>query len=193
MSEITIKGHHGTDIDSGKEIIASNYKISKGDQHWLGDGIYFFVEGLSTKTIELAEKWVEAQSWNNDKKEFKYTKFAIIESEIIVEEDRFLDLTTKEGVEVLSFLKEKFLKTIEKRRKNKNKSLEQPYDGELINLAREEGVFLLEVVKGNFYIKFKEERKKKINSRISNCTICAVFNPKKNIKSKKIVKTGEIL
>ena len=94
---------------------------------------------------------------------------------------------------MLSFLKEKFLKTIENRRRRKNKNLRQPYDGELINLAREDGVLHLEVVKGNFYIKFKEERIKDINFRTNNCTICTVYNPEKNIKSKKVVKTGKIL
>lgn len=193
MGIIIIKGHHGTDIDSCEEILNTNYKKSRGDQHWLGDGVYFFVEGIARKTIELAEKWAEAQSWDNDNKNYKYTSFAVIESEIVVEEDRFLDLTTADGVEVLSFLKEKFLKTIENRRRRKNKNLRQPYDGELINLAREDGVLHLEVVKGNFYIKFKEERIKGINFRTNNCTICTVYNPEKNIKSKKVVKTGKIL
>ena len=193
MGIITIKGHHGTDIDSCEEILNTNYKKSRGDQHWLGDGVYFFVEGIARKTIELAEKWAEAQSWDNDNKKYKYTSFSVIESDIAVEEDRFLDLTTADGVEVLSFLKEKFLKTIENRRRRKNKNLRQPYDGELINLAREDGVLHLEVVKGNFYIKFKEERIKDINFRTNNCTICTVYNPEKNIKSKKVVKTGKIL
>lgn len=193
MSVITIKGHHGTDIDSSKEILNSNYKISKGDQHWLGDGVYFFVEGISKKTIELAEKWAEAQSWDNDSKRYKNTHYAVIESEIRVKEDDFLDLTTAEGIDVLSFLKEKFLAKIESRRRRKKKDLNQPYDGELINLARGEGIIHLEVVKGNFYIKFKDERIRNINFRTNNCTICTVYNPEKNIISKKLVKKGKIV
>ncbi|MPM58684.1 hypothetical protein SDC9_105517 [bioreactor metagenome] len=61
-------GHHGTSFDSAKEIISSNYELSKGNDEWLGDGVYFFVTGVSTKTSELAEKWAIAQSWDNDKK-----------------------------------------------------------------------------------------------------------------------------
>ena len=75
MGVITIKGHHGTDIDSCKAILKSNYKISEGDQHWLGEGVYFFIEGLSTDTINLAEKWAIAEAWDNDNKKYKYTDF----------------------------------------------------------------------------------------------------------------------
>ena len=76
MGVITIKGHHGTDINSCKAILKSNYKISEGDQHWLGEGVYFFIEGLSTDTINLAEKWAIAEAWDNDNKRYKYTDFA---------------------------------------------------------------------------------------------------------------------
>ena len=55
------------------------------------------------------------------------------------------------------------------------------YDGLILNLARGEGFLPLEVVKGNFYIKFAQERIERINLRTSNCTICTVYNPNKNI------------
>jgi hypothetical protein len=190
----TIKGHHGTDIDSCEAILESNYKISKGDQHWLGDGVYFFIEGLSTDTTNLAEKWAIAEAWDNDNKRYKYTDFAVIESIIEVDEDKILDLTTEDGVKILLDLANFFIDTIKKSKKNsKNKDWEF-YDGELINIARKDKNFPfdVEVVKGNFYIKFKEERIKGINLRTNNCTICTVYNPDKNIKSKKIVKTGKI-
>jgi hypothetical protein len=190
----TIKGHHGTDIDSCEAILESNYKISKGDQHWLGDGVYFFIEGLSTDTTNLAEKWAIAEAWDNDNKRYKYTDFAVIESIIEVDEDKILDLTTEDGVKILLDLANFFIDTIKKSKKNsKNKDWEF-YDGELINIARKDKNFPfdVEVVKGNFYIKFKEERIKGINLRTNNCTICTVYKPDKNIKSKKIVKTGKI-
>ena len=190
----TIKGHHGTDIDSCEAILESNYKISKGDQHWLGDGVYFFIEGLSTDTTNLAEKWAIVEAWDNDNKRYKYTDFAVIESIIEVDEDKILDLTTEDGVKILLDLANFFIDTIKKSKKNsKNKDWEF-YDGELINIARKDKNFPfdVEVVKGNFYIKFKEERIKGINLRTNNCTICTVYKPDKNIKSKKIVKTGKI-
>ena len=194
MGVITIKGHHGTDIDSCKAILKSNYKISKGDQHWLGEGVYFFIEGLSTDTINLAEKWAKAEAWDNDVKEYKYQEFAVIESLIEVEEDKILDLTTEDGVKILTDLVTLFFDRIKKSKKNQKNKKWEFYDGELINIARKANNFPfdIEVVKGNYYIKFKEERIKGVNLRTSNCTICTVYDPHKNIKSKKQVKQEKI-
>lgn len=60
MGNKTLEGFHGTDIKSSKEIIKSGFKVSKGDQHWLGDGAYFFVEGLPPTPDVSAEKWAKA-------------------------------------------------------------------------------------------------------------------------------------
>lgn len=66
------------------------------------------------------------------------------------------------------------------------------YDGLKINLARSEGLLDIQVVKGNFYIKFAEERIRGINLRTPNCTICTVYEPNINIISSIIISTGEI-
>ena len=193
MNKITIKGYHGTNFDSAKKIVTSNYKISKGDDHWLGDGVYFFVEGISTNIVKLAEKWAKAQSWNNNTKTRNYNKYAAIESIIEVDEENFLDLTTEEGVKIFFYFAEKFIEEIKKEITKGQKGLKF-LDGFLINLMRGENVLPpTEVIKGNFYIKFEQERKNKINFRTNNCTICAVYNPEKNIKYNKIVDKGEIL
>jgi hypothetical protein len=180
-------GHHGTSSDSTKEIIRSNYKLSVGDDEWLGNGVYFFVSGVSTKTIELAEKWAIAQSWDNKTKTRKYNSYCVLQSSIQVDESKFLDLTVEEGVEILAYLVEKYKEKIKTIGKKMTFS-----DGFLLNLARQEGVLPLEVVKGNFYIKFEKERRAKTNLRTSNCTICTVYDPSINILSNSIIKTGQI-
>ena len=187
MNEITIKGHHGTNFDSSKKIVNSNYKISKGDDHWLGDGVYFFVEGISTNTVKLAEKWAIAQSWDKTRNRRTYSNFAVLESEIKVSKEKFLDLTTEEGVEILYYFVEKYLTRL----KYLGKGLDF-YDGLLINMARKEDILPIDVVKGNFYIKFEKERKYRVNLRTSNCTICVVYDPNKNIKSTNQIKQGKI-
>ena len=53
-------------------------------------------------------------------------------------------------------------------------------------------VALKKVVKGNVYIKFSTERINDIRRRTSNCTICAVNDPSKNITSKSIELTTTI-
>lgn len=184
---IKFTGHHGTSYDSASGIIKSNYNLSYGDNEWLGDGVYFFVKGISSKTMELAEKWAQTQSWDNNKKEYTYKNYCVIHSEIEVDEKEFLDLTTEDGVEILNYLVNKYKEKLDSIGKKVHF-----YDGLLLNLARGEGFLPLEVVKGNFYIKFAKERIERINLRTSNCTVCTVYTPSKSILSNSIIKTGTI-
>ncbi|MHC5354199.1 hypothetical protein ACYSNX_08470 [Myroides sp. LJL115] len=183
----SIEGHHGTSNESANKILSSNYVLSKGDDEWLGDGVYFFINGVSSKTVDLAEQWAIAQSWDNQKKKLKYRDFCVIHSIIEVDESNFLDLTMEEGVEILQYLVDRFKEKMDSLGKKMNF-----LDGLLLNLAREEGLLPLEVVKGNFYIKFVKERIERINLRTSNCTICTVYDPSKNIISNSVIKTGFI-
>lgn len=180
-------GFHGTSSDSAKEILDSDYKLSIGDNEWIGDGVYFFISGISSKPEEQAKKWSIAKSWDNTLKAHKYRRFCVIKSEIEVDEDLFIDLTTEDGVGVLDY----FLQCFENKINRINKRFDY-IDGLLINFAREEGVLPIDVVKGNFYIKFAKERISQINLRTPNCTICTVFEPTKNIIDNHIINTGDI-
>lgn len=179
-----ILGSHGTSQESALNILKDNYKGSIGDSEWLGDGVYFFTKGVVSNTSELAKKWAITQAWDNATKSYKYSKYAVVNSEIVVEEHSFLDLTTSEGIEIFEYLKKRFLGLI---RKQLNF-----LDGHLLNLARGEGILPLDVVKGNFYIKFVEERLNFQNFRTPNCTICVVFDPEKNITHTNIFQSGSI-
>ena len=65
-------------------------------------------------------------------------------------------------------------------------------DGYLINFARAEMDLDIDVVKGNEYIQLEEiDRKYNIRRRVSNCTICAVYN-KEVIKEITIIKEWRI-
>jgi hypothetical protein len=91
-------GFHGTSLSSAKKIVSSNYESSIGDDEWLGNGVYFFVDGISSKPDEQAKKWSIVQAWDKHKKTYKYKNYCVINSEIQVEEDDYLDLTKEEGV-----------------------------------------------------------------------------------------------
>lgn len=182
-----LEGYHGTSAASAKEILNSNYKISVGDDEWLGNGVYFFTSGINSKPAEQAKKWAIAQSWDNASGNYRYKRFCIIKSRIAVEEDSLLDLTTENGIEVLNY----FFDCFEEKIRRLNKRF-QYIDGLLINFAREEGILPVDVVRGNFYIKFAKERIRRINLRTSNCTICTVFEPNKNIIETHITSTGDI-
>jgi len=185
MQEII--GYHGTSVDSAIEIIKSNYKQSCGNKEWLGDGVYFFINGISSKPDEQAKEWAIAQAWDNNRKEYVYNRYCIIKTKINVEEENLLDLTKEDGIEVLNYLIESYENVIKREKRNIKYA-----EGLIINLARSEGILPIDVIKGNFYIKFAKERIKNINLRTNNCTICAVFEPSKNITKNNIIKTGEI-
>ncbi len=143
----------------------------------------------------MAEKWAIAQSWDKDKKSYTYSDYSVLESIIKVEEDKFLDLTNPIGVDFLSFLANNFKEAIKIQKRNRKKINQKDlaYDeGALINLARKVELFPFEVIKGNFYIKFKNERVNNINLRTSNCTICALSAPQKNLTDTKEIKQGKI-
>lgn len=184
---ITIFGCHGTSLEAGKNIVKTNFEISTKLDEWLGDGAYFFVEGINNDIDLLATKWANCQAWDNKLRIYTYNEYCVIKSQIFVEKDSFLDLTESDGVEVLEYLVDRFIDKI----KSLNKKL-QFLDGMLINLARSEKILKIHAVKGNFYIKFTKERVYRIHLRTNNCTICSVYNVDNSIISKSIIKTGEV-
>lgn len=184
---ISFFGFHGTSLNSAKEILKSNFELSKGDIEWLGNGVYFFTIGISSKPEDQAEKWAIAQSWDNVSQNYRYNNYYVLKSKIVVDDNKFLDLTHEDGLEILECLVAKFKSKI----KTLGKKLEY-LDGFLINLARDEGILEIDAIKGNFYIKLANERIKRINLRTNNCTICTVYQPTYNLKEITILKTGKI-
>lgn len=167
---ITLIGYHGTAASHSAPILSLGFKPSIGDAEWLGNGTYFFVEGLSHVPEAQAQAWAIAQAWNNSNKAYAYKEWVVLEASISVHEDHFLDLTTPQGQELfhetVTFMKKKIKKV------STGKPLDY-IDGLVINLMRKE-IFDIQAVKGHFYIKFAFERKNRIQQRMPNCTICAV-------------------
>lgn len=184
---ISIVGFHGTSFENAIEIAKGDFVISRGNTEWIGDGAYFFIEGISKVPREQAEQWAIAQAWNPKENDYRYNHVSVIKSDIVVEESNFLDLTVSDGVDVLLYILEKH----EEKILSIGKSLSY-LDGLIINFVRGEGLLDIDVVKGNFYIKFAKERVYKINLRTSNCTICSVFDTKKNLSNNTIISNKKI-
>jgi hypothetical protein len=183
-----ILGYHGTSLQNAKTIINEGFEPSLGDDHWLGNGVYFFIEGISKNPNLNAEKWAVVEAWDKKNKSLKYTQVGVIKAEIQVDKNNFLDLTTSDGVEILNYILESHKKTLKE--KSKNISF---LDGLILNFAKQEGILDFDVVKGNFYFKFDaESRKEDIKFRTPNCTICSVISPNKNIIDLEIVKEKNI-
>ncbi len=172
-----LKAFHGTTQESAKSILAEGFAFSFGNEHWLGDGVYFFVDGVGYAPERAAELWAEYRAY---KQQNQFC--ALIEASIQVEEDTILDLTTYEGIRILNYIQRKCaqkLATI-------NRGVGY-IDGYLINFAREEMGLPIDIVKGNEYIQLEEsDRLYNIRRRVSNCTICTVY--KKEAISDVIIK-----
>lgn len=191
--KITVIGYHGTDNNNHQSVIEEGFRLSLGDKEWLGSGVYFFTEDyIPPEPISNAVEWAVAQAWDTKLKSFKYNRYCIISAKVSCDSESFLDLNTRDGMETFCYFRNKFVENIFKAGKRlKNK--EAIKDGHVINLARELYGIKIDVVKGNFYIKFTVERKHNINFRIPNCTILSVFNTNCIEKdSLNVVKVGEI-
>lgn len=97
-------GYHATSNENAKSIIEIGFKKSISTpqkKHWLGDGVYFFTD------IYWAVEW----NINQLKREENYTKniedYTVLSSKIFYNEDDLLDLSSKEGKELLKYLMER--------------------------------------------------------------------------------------
>lgn len=147
----------------------------------------FFLKGKSIHPESQAEQWAVLEAWDKDKRTNKYESFSVLRAEITVDESKMLDLTDSDGLEILTYLKNKSMEKI-KRMNQKVKLI----DGYLINLGRREMGLPIDVVKGEVFIKLtKDERKYNIQSRIPNSTISSVFNSD-CISNVVNIKTGKV-
>ncbi|MFA8300668.1 MAG: hypothetical protein ACEPOV_10935 [Hyphomicrobiales bacterium] len=180
------KGFHGTSSENAQEIINDSFKPSKGNDEWLGKGVYFFTDGLGNPQYQ-AKDWAIAEAWDKRAKRMKYSTFSIIESDISVDKERLIDLGTNEGQKLLSYIKEQFVNKLF----STGKAIKF-VEGKLIDYVIGEKILPIEVVKGNVFIAFKKDRICKFRQRTPNCTICSVVDPSKNIKQSKLILTDEI-
>ncbi len=181
-----IQVFHGTDISNFDSIRNKNFQPSEGLEHekYLGDGAYFFCKGVPPDPIVSAEKWAKTEAWDNENKEYKYSRYCVLEALVKVEKPKFLDLTDWDGIEIFNFLRDKYV------RKLWQAGLKLKFndfkDGHIINEALKDANLEIDVVKGNFFFKFKEERIVNAQFKTPNCTIVAVRNldcvDKKSIK-----------
>lgn len=176
-----IEGFHGTDENLVESITTNGFKESKGDDHWLGDGTYFFVEGSTGADPKgAAVKWAIVEAYDKHLKRNIYHKYAVIKCTMEIDDDNFLDLTTLEGMKIFNKIRNQFMEKISQS-DYVPKSYPDFKDGHIINLARTALELPIEAVKGDFYIKFRMERIKNIFFRIPNCTILAVQNVNEKI------------
>ena len=77
-------GYHGTNKESADAILNDKgFLISKGEEHWLGDGIYFYPD------------FGDALNWKYEASDSEVE--AVLHTIIRVEDDEYLDLDNEEA------------------------------------------------------------------------------------------------
>lgn len=179
-----IIGNHGTNEANVCNILKNGFETSIGNYHWYGEGVYFFIEGVNDNITYLAEQWAKDQAFDKKTKSYKYRKYAVLEAHVDSKNDRTVDLRVKESLEIVNKVRE----LVEQMCKCLNKKMN---DNEIWKYMKNK--FDIQIVIDNTYIKFSEDRKNKISSRVPNCTIMSVLDV--NIINKdniKLLKKGDI-
>lgn len=185
------EGFHGTDNSLKENILSLNFLESKGKGHWLGNGVYFFInDGIDNNPIFNAREWAKAEAWDNDIKKHKYLNYVVLKAKVEIKEELYLDLTTNDGLRMLNHCRDNYIEKIKSAGKKINKKTIT--DDHIIEKMKRD--FDFEFVKNNFYIKFREGRKAGLISRLPNVTVLSVSNPEKNILIDyiEVIEEGEI-
>lgn len=80
---------HGTTLDRGKSIAKNGFAISKGEEDWLGSGVYFFLDGV-TSGLKCAQGW--AQNTHNKQ------SYCVLKATIEIPSALIFDLTSLKGL-----------------------------------------------------------------------------------------------
>ena len=95
--------YHATDKHNVESIISNNFTFNKSDEHWLGNGVYFF------KDIALAREWGKRTP---TKKFGTIDEYAIIKAIIEVDDDYVCDMTILDDYEFVAERFSEFFKSL---------------------------------------------------------------------------------
>lgn len=177
-------GTHGTNKDNVNSIKKNNFNPSKGFHHWCGKGVYFFIDGINYQPIEdLAEYWSIDNAYNKENKTYKYKEYSVIRVRFEIQDDLIFDLRNETTAKICNKIRYTLQDNILKRNK-------KMMDSEVWTYIQNK--FNIELFLKNDYIKFGVARRKKIESRIDNCTIASLMNPSRyiDVNNIEIIKEG---
>lgn len=131
VKKMTIDIYHGSNRSRGEKILNNDESIiSRGDNHWLGDGLYFFTDAVYSYKwiIDMYKKRYTPSSL---KYEQLIDKYLILEGNMDVNSERVFDMTKLEHKILFDFT----LKEMKAKRKIPNSEMPE---GTVINYMFEE-------------------------------------------------------
>ncbi len=178
-SDTTMTGYHGCDSANVASIKANNFKTSTGEDHWLGEGAYFFGPGISDPA-EDAKQWAIAAAWDNERWQKVYRQYSVLEATITSR--NLFNMTTDEGKAQVNAAR----KLVARR---------EPYvrgcnDSVLLRFLA--GEYDFDVLIQDFYIQFSAQRRKGAWSRMPNARVICVRRPATSVDKStiRVISTG---
>ncbi|WP_186375526.1 hypothetical protein [Paenibacillus xylanexedens] len=94
MKKYYLNLYHGTNESCSKQILESGFKLPtpKRDDHWLGEGVYFFREDED-----------QARIWGQNRYKGEKSKAVVLEANVTINAENYLDLDSRSG---LAYFKE---------------------------------------------------------------------------------------
>ena len=185
-----ITGFHGTYPENATGIKEMNFNETKNHDVWLGDGAYFFVDGIGAlPPEEYARMFAIDQCWDKKLSAYSKSKYCVLEAVIKINDNKYLNLTDSKGAKLFNEYRDNLITKISE----SGKVVVGEYkDTDVLSTLRE--TLGIEFVKSHVYIKFAIQRVKRFESKIPNVTVLVVNNPSKNIHKATIkeLKEGDI-
>lgn len=180
-SYTTMTGYHGCDSANVPKIKANNFKTSSGEDHWLGEGAYFFGVGISDP-VEDAKQWAIAAAWNDHRRQNVYREYSVLEATITSR--NLFNMTTDEGKTKLNAARRLVASRV-------------PYvkgcnDSVLLRFLAKEYDF--DVLIQDFCIMFRAQRRNRAWSRMPNARVICVRRPVTSVDKNtiRVISTGSV-
>ncbi len=177
MSYITEIGYHGTSQESAEAIISSCYNQSRGTDHWLGDGIYFF------SSEEMAVEWCRSEGYKH-----KWEAYAVLLNQLKVKQKEILDLRNPDGAELFHSYRSFIIEKIKKGEFSVKARNKDDLDGSILNELC--SVLPYKMLVLSTFVKISRERKYRYFSRVPNCIIFCVRDNTCIIMPPRVVREG---
>jgi len=189
MQSNEYEGYHGTDQNKVSSILKSNFIESNTPDHWLGSGVYLFIEGLK-EPKQAAEEWAHNYSWDKNARKLKYLHAAVLKAK--VSGVKVLDLRIQKNLKYFTDYREAFIKKHDSHFKRYRTNSRYETDCLIFNeLKKSNGG--IDIIIHNVYIKNKIQRIRNINSNVANSTVlCATSADSVDIASIKVIKRSMI-
>mgnify|MGYP003382375764 CR=1 FL=1 len=180
--KVTIRGFHGTLASRAESIRKSGIYPSDNRDDWLGDGTYFFIDGLDDPWTS-ASQWARCKAWDKVEGEFDEQHVAVIEAAISVDGSRVRDLREPEQCRAFHRARRRWLKEqVPGGSMGRERPDETSFDTDFVEHFRaQHGV---DVVVGDFYIQLSlRERHFRLDSRIPNVSVlCVAPSPEAEVE-----------